>query len=557
MSWMYLWVVALILPYLYCLRRCPRQEAVQIFSNLPLLREVSARSSRFDPALWLRIGSVLLLLGALARPVLPHTTTPETHEAHTFALLLDASNSMHEEERFAAAKKTLQHFVAARPHDRFALEVFADFAAISVPMTDDRQAIETALKHLEIGAAGGRSTALYEALYRGVDLFGKDVGKHPVIILLTDGLNTVTSIPLRVALARVRAQHIRVYTIGLGHDYQRPVLEKIAWETGGRFFPLASPDRLEEVYDQINRLEPSIVHSSRHGDHRELYRYPLMGALGLMLLLLIYRRPSGIGLWLHFAALLILVIALLAPLTSQNRTGSATAYAPALLALDLSPAMDANDLYPDRLTVAKTEALRLLDTLEGQPVGLMGFTDQAYLISPPTEDHAILRNLIAHLDPSMIERKEANLTAPIAAAVQMLPHQRPRRLLLLTSGGKHPLSSAIAQARSKHIALSVYGIGTPRGSTIPTADGVKRMPDGTPELTQLYPGLSTLADATGGIYRMWHSGEDLAPFRRALRHTVVTSAQGETHHPSVWTMLMMAAGLLLFVLSHLRLGRRI
>jgi len=555
MSWMYPWVFVAILPYLYCLRRCPRQEAVRIFSNLPLLWEVSARSSRFDPALWLRIGIVLLLLGALARPVLPHATTPQTHEAHTIALLLDASNSMHEEARFAAAKKTLQHFIAQRPHDRFALEVFADFAALSVPMTEDRLAIKMALKHLQIGAAGGRSTALYEALYRGADLFGKDTGKHPVIILLTDGLNTVTSIPLRVALSRIRARHIRVYTIGLGHDYQRPVLEKIARETGGRFFPLTSPDRLEEVYEQINRLEPSIVHRSRHISRQELYHYPLMGAIGLMLLLLIYRRPTGQGLGLHLAALLILLVALLSPLASRHHTGG-TAYVPALLALDLSLAMDANDCYPNRLTVAKNAMLRLLDTLEGQAVGLIGFADQAYLISPPTEDHAILRDLIAHLDPSVIERKEANLTAPIAAAAQLLPHQKPKRLLLLTSGGKRPLTSAIAYAQFQHVAVSVYGIGTARGSTIPSPNGVRRMPDGTPELTQLHPGLSHLAEATGGIDRVWHSGEDLSPFQQALQHTVITSAQEETYHPSFWVMLMMATGLLLFALSHLRWGRQ-
>ncbi len=552
MSWMYPWVFALILPYLYCLRRCPRQERARIFSNLPLLREVSARTSRFDPLIALRIGVVLLLLGALARPVLPHATASETHEAHTIALLLDASNSMHEEGRFAAAKTTLRHFVSARPHDRFALEVFADFAAISIPMTEDHRAIDTALKHLKIGVAGGRSTALYEALYRGVDLFGHDAGQHPVIILLTDGLNTVTSIPLRVALARAKQHHLRIYTIGLGHDYQRPVLEKIARETGGRFFALASPDRLGEVYRQIDRLEPSLVHRTHRIDHRELYRYLLIGALGVMLLLWVYRRPSGGRVWLALAALLALGMALINPLASRSRSGTATAYAPAFLALDLSPAMDATDTYPNRLAVAKTEALRLLDTLKGQPIGLMGFADQAYLISPPTEDHTILRDLITHLDPSVIERKEANLTAPIVAAAQLLPPQHPRQILLLTSGGRYPLAPTIARARSAHSVVCVFGIGTSRGSTIPATDGVKRTPDGTPELTQLHPELSRLTDATGGVYRMWHSGEDLAPFRHALRHTVITSARGETQHPSPWTMLLIAAGLLLFVVSHLQ-----
>ena len=45
MSLLYPWVLLLILPWLYCLSRCPRQEEAMLFSNLPMLREVAGQSS--------------------------------------------------------------------------------------------------------------------------------------------------------------------------------------------------------------------------------------------------------------------------------------------------------------------------------------------------------------------------------------------------------------------------------------------------------------------------------------------------------------------------------
>ena len=561
MTWITPWVGLLILPYLYCLRRCPLRDDAILFSNLPMLLRVTSHTSRVDPICWLRISVVLLLLAALARPVLPHPLPQPPRDAYAISLILDASQSMHEEGRFSQAKTVLRHFMAARPHDRFALSVFADYAAISLPMTDDHTALTTALKHLNIGVAGGRNTALYEALYRGADLFAHVPTHNRIAILLTDGLNTVTSIPLRVALAKAKKHHLTVYTIGLGHDYQKPILQRIATETGGRFFPLGSPDRLGEVYDTINRLEPSPLSATPQREHSELYRYPLWAALLLMLIIGVrehlQKKEHEKGRALGLGALMAVLFALYAPPASTATPHTAPQYPPLLIALDLSRFMDARDVYPSRFETARAKLLTFIDMLPDQPIGLIGFSDQAYLITPPTRDRTILRHLIAHLDPSVIRRESSSLRAPILAAAALLKTSASKTLLILTSGEDYPsVTPAITLARKHHITVHLYGVGTEQGDTVPTSDGVLRSPDGTPLLTQWHPEVISLAEATGGIYRQLGTREELATLRDRLRSHTATAFLSGTRHPSALSVLLLGIALLLFVLTHVRPWRR-
>ena len=557
MSLIYPWVLLVILPWLYCLRRCPRQEEAMLFSNLPMLREVAGRSSGWDWSKLLRTGIVFLLLLALARPVIFQATQSKAHKGYAISLILDASNSMHEEDRFAQAKDVLSRFVASRPDDRFALSLFADFAAVSVPMTEDHRAILTALKHVQIGAAGGRNTALYEALYRGAELAKTHPQEHPVAILLTDGLNTVPSIPLETVLAKAKKYRLKVYTIGLGHDYQKPVLQRIARQTGGKFFALDSPKHLQEVYDTINHLEPSTLQSRHTVYQKELFPYLLAGTWVLMLLLVWLRRPRGWRLGVNLIAMGLVLFALLVPPGGHERRHSVAGFAPVILALDLSRAMDARDVYPSRLAAAKAQMLALLARLPNQRIGLIAFDAQAYLISPPTEDHAVLRELVEHIDPSVIRREDANLTAAVEAAAMLLAGSLEKRVLLLTAGGsKRDFSNVIDRARRNHIAVSIYGIGTERGSTIPEGQDWVRQSDGTPVLSQLNPALSDLAAASGGLYLPWGASGALGALSSDLRHSASVATQQIRYHPSILAVIAAAMALLLIALIPLQVGRR-
>jgi Ca-activated chloride channel family protein len=131
-------------------------------------------------------------------------------------------------------------------------------------------------------------------------------GRSKVIILLTDGVNNRGTIDPRTAAKAAAALGVRVYTIGIGTEGMAPVpvgrgvfglryetraveldeplLEFIAQTTGGRYFRAKDGQALQRIYSQIDALERSPIHAKRYLRYRELYRWPLGGALVALLL---------------------------------------------------------------------------------------------------------------------------------------------------------------------------------------------------------------------------------------------------------------------------------
>ncbi len=197
----YPWAFGLLILYWVCERRCAPPLPHLRLSNMEFLRRASGGLGSRER--WLRWAIVLAMVLALANPVTERKETLHNSEGHSIALLLDASFSMREDRRFETAKRVLADFIRRRPDDRMALEVFGDRARLAAPMSYEKKGLLTILEHLKPGVAGGRDTALYEALFQGAKLFEKEPAKNRVMILLTDGIDTVGSVPLEAAIPTI------------------------------------------------------------------------------------------------------------------------------------------------------------------------------------------------------------------------------------------------------------------------------------------------------------------------------------------------------------------
>ena len=165
---------------------------------------------------------------------------------------------------------------------------------MAVPLTYDKKSIKRLLNRIDVGVVGER-TALYEALFLSANLFKNSKAKNKIAILLTDGENTVNSIPLDVAIKTVKKYGIKVYTIGVGGgDYNPRVLQYIAKSSGGKFFEARSVDELKRVYETINKLEKSEFKAQKYVQKRYYFEYPLILALILLLALYTYRNWSRV-----------------------------------------------------------------------------------------------------------------------------------------------------------------------------------------------------------------------------------------------------------------------
>ncbi|WOE69211.1 VWA domain-containing protein [Hydrogenimonas thermophila] len=284
---------ALLILYFICNRWCkPRFESIW-FPGSERLKDVSKkRTTWFN---FLKFTAFFLLVTALASPVVKNEVVIQNDKGYEISLILDASGSMSQSNKFEIVKEIVTEFVKARKHDKLGLTIFADFAYVAVPLTYDKESLLRLLKKVDVGIAGTRRTALYEALFMSTKLFKDSNAKNKIAILLTDGMDNAGSVPLEVAINTAKKYGIKVYTIGIGArgDYNPYVLEKIAKDTGAKFFEADSKQKLIEIYKEIDQLEKSDIKGNKYVKKSYYYMWPLSMALLLMVVLLVGRKRRG------------------------------------------------------------------------------------------------------------------------------------------------------------------------------------------------------------------------------------------------------------------------
>ncbi len=252
---------------------------------------------------------VLLVLAA-ARPQWLGDPVELPLAGRDLMLAVDVSGSMQAEDyqlqgrpanRLDVVKAVAGRFIERREGDRLGLILFGSRAYLQTPLTYDRNTVRTMLEEAVIGLAG-RETAIGDAIALAVKRLKEQPQDNRVLILLTDGSNTAGSLkPLDAA--RLAAQvAVRIYTIGIGGgpvgvrtpfgtlvtpgtDLDPKTLQAIADSTGGRYFQATDAAQLEQVYDELDRLEPSIRDVRSYRPLQSLFAWPAGAALLLTLLL--------------------------------------------------------------------------------------------------------------------------------------------------------------------------------------------------------------------------------------------------------------------------------
>ncbi len=257
----------------------------------PHIRRVAGRSrkrSMTEAFKWM-VWSGLLV--ALASPVQTKRYEPSVAMGRDIVLVVDASRSMDDtfsikesSNKFEAVRDILKKFITKRKGDRIGMVLFGEYPYVVSPVTFDHEVLSSMIPYLEVGMAGEK-TAIYDALAMTAKLLKNSDAKSKVAILLTDGRNSAGKIPKIVAEKLLKEYGIRVYTIGIGtpQNYDASILKELAERTDGKFFAASDPRMLSQVYDTIDKLEPSLVEHSSVLDTVHLYSYPLfMAAMSLL-----------------------------------------------------------------------------------------------------------------------------------------------------------------------------------------------------------------------------------------------------------------------------------
>lgn len=282
--------LGLVLLFLICETFCRAKARSLLFPNTVMLSRMARRTGWLQ---WLlKFIMVAALSVALASPVKQNEVIVNKDKGYELALILDASGSMRQSNKFAVVREIVQDFLDKREHDKLALTLFADFAYVAFPLTYDKKSLKDLLGRIDVGIAGMQYTSLYEALFMSSKLFEKSKSKHKIAILLTDGVDNISQVPLEVAINSAKKHAIKTYVIGVGGrgDYNPVVLRKIASETGGKFYEASTIAQLKSVYKEIDKLEKSEITANRFVKTRFYFQYPLGVALAALMLVMIVRR---------------------------------------------------------------------------------------------------------------------------------------------------------------------------------------------------------------------------------------------------------------------------
>ncbi|WP_313112764.1 vWA domain-containing protein [Aequorivita sediminis] len=306
--WLFLILPVLVLWYLW---KRKQQTASLKISSVQGFKTGRNWLAKLKPLLFiLRLVALSAIIIALARPrTVDETTKTKTTRGIDIVMAIDVSASMLARDlkpnRLEALKTVAARFINGRPNDRIGLVEYAGESFTRTPITSDKTIVLSSLKNVTYNTTIEGGTAIGSGLATAVNRLKDSRAKSKVIILLTDGVNNSGFIDPKIASELAVEFGIKVYTIGLGSngmamspiairpdggfqygnvkvEIDEALMKDIANKTGGQYFRATNNTKLEQIYEEINKLEKTDIEEFRFTNYDEMFRPFVIFALILL-----------------------------------------------------------------------------------------------------------------------------------------------------------------------------------------------------------------------------------------------------------------------------------
>jgi Ca-activated chloride channel family protein len=222
------------------------------------------------------------------------------------------------------------------------------------------------------------------------------------------------------------------------------------------------------------------------------------------------KRKRTIKVILFLLAFSSLILALCNLQTGSKLTEVKREGADIIVCIDVSNSMLAQDLQPNRLTRAKYALEKMIESLEGDRLGLVIFAGEAYVQLPITTDYSAAKLFLESINTGMVPVQGTNLAAAINKASESFSNDlgKNKAIILITDGENHE-SEAIEAAEAcgkKGIMINTIGIGSQNGVPIPLIEngaikGYRKDKQGQTVVTKLNSDLlKTIAGKANGVF---------------------------------------------------------
>lgn len=249
------------------------------------------------------------------------------------------------------------------------------------------------------------------------------------------------------------------------------------------------------------------------------------------------------------------VIAVANPRKPDFNTAEARKGIDIIVALDVSNSMLADDIKPNRLTVAKRFISQLMNKLENDRIGLVLFAGNAYVQMPLTFDHNAANMIVSVAAPSSFRSQGTAIGDALEKSDLTFQEESKRfkTIILITDGETHD-EDALDKAKelsAKGIMINTIGIGSLGGASIvdTISGGVKKDLSGNVVVSKLNQELlQQIAALTNGQYV--HLENTTEASQTLVHHlgTIEKTALGDLSRLSYTTFYMWLAWPLFFLL---------
>lgn len=296
------------------------QTASLKISSLQGFKTSKSILAKLKPLLFVfRLLALSSLIIAMARPrTVDVSSKTKTTKGIDIVMAIDVSGSMLAKDlkpnRMEALKDVAENFLKARPNDRIGLVVYASEAYTKSPVTSDKAVVLDAIRSIKYDNVLQDGTGIGMGLTTAINRLKDSKAKSKIVILMTDGVNNAGFIEPQTASDIAQQYGIKVYTIGIGSngmadfpyaiapnghflfrmmkvEIDESLLRSIAKNTGGKYFRANSNQKLEAIYNEINKLETTEIQELKFYDYDEKFR-PFALFAGLLLLVEIGLRNT-------------------------------------------------------------------------------------------------------------------------------------------------------------------------------------------------------------------------------------------------------------------------
>ncbi|MFQ5898688.1 MAG: VWA domain-containing protein [Candidatus Methylomirabilia bacterium] len=239
---------------------------------------------------WAMALGICLLLLALARPQWGHVVETERLQARDIILAIDLSGSMRADleagggTKIDLAKEAAIRFLERRQGDRVGLLVFGHETYGSWPLSSDLEVIREKIRALRPDLGGtDLATPLDKALAHLQEI---GQSKTKAIILVTDGEASFPAHRRQAIQTKLAAMGVHLYLLGIELRDSADIVRLVS-PSGGRVWHLNKAPEFWGRFQEIDRLEPSVLVVEKGLTHRDLSSWFAVGGLAFLALAII------------------------------------------------------------------------------------------------------------------------------------------------------------------------------------------------------------------------------------------------------------------------------